>query len=722
MKKILPRIDANGRWFQALSLVGFSFLLGVVMNVTWGDIPATAQLGRIARQDIRADKDYDIVDEEATDRLKEEAAASVLPVFDWDESISPDKIVEDPSDLVPWKERGILIRRVQSSDEPMLLLKDLSIVLSLEGAREQAQRRLKEFKPSHRSVIPPPDPADIRPSFFFNAEMTAASQGKALEDVKPVILQMQAGESIIRSGDRFETRHLKIIEGIRKEKTRRFGWTRILGTFVLVGLFLAVLFFVFKKSARKIRLTPKDYLLLGSLLVLVVAVERSFVFICVAIRGLLPWDVPLSSFYGLIPIAFGAMLVRLVLPLPLAILFVPLGAALAGFLLQGNLNYTLYYLLSSVLGLQLMAGVRSRWHILRAGFELGAFNAILILVLDMVNVTSVSGVVSLEDSGIRIALAFLGGSLSSVFVMIFLPLFESLFNYLTPIKLLEYGSLNHPLLREMIVRAPGTYHHSHMVGTLAEAACDAIGADSLFARVASYFHDIGKMKKASYFIENQTASGSEDRHASLVPSMSALIISSHVKDGVELAQEYKLPQRIVDIIPQHQGTKLISYFYNKAKQAEDKDLHVAAERDYRYPGPKPQTREAGVILLADTIEAATRALKDRNPARIEEVVRNMINKNFIDGQLDECELTLKDLHTIANSFVRILMGVYHQRIEYPPDQQEKMAKELGSGGGAHADKYKPATPLRETPPSHIDETAKGASTNVHRIGPKTMGD
>jgi membrane-associated HD superfamily phosphohydrolase len=191
--------------------------------------------------------------------------------------------------------------------------------------------------------------------------------------------------------------------------------------------------------------------------------------------------------------------------------------------------------------------------------------------------------------------------------------------------------------------------------------------------------------------------------------MSALIISSHVKDGMDMAREYHLPQQIIDIIPQHQGTKLITYFYNKAKEHEDPDLHVVKESDYRYPGPKPQTREAGVILLADTAEAATRALKDRSSTRIEEVVRNMINKNFIDGQLDECELTLKDLNLIASSFVRILMGIYHTRIEYPVDEQEKLAKELTK---EHADKYSQPKPLR---PDSTPETPPSPPTPLRRI-------
>ncbi|MBI3540548.1 MAG: HDIG domain-containing protein, partial [Deltaproteobacteria bacterium] len=240
-----------------------------------------------------------------------------------------------------------------------------------------------------------------------------------------------------------------------------------------------------------------------------------------------------------------------------------------------------------------------------------------------------------------------------------------------------------------------------------------------------YFHDIGKMKKSSYFIENQPIG--EDRHGALSPSMSALIIASHVKDGMDLAKEHKLPQRIIDIIPQHQGTKLISYFYNKAKEQHRRCVEGEAsaalptegatrvpmtdERHFRYPGPKPQTREAGIILLADTTEAATRALKDRSPARLEEVVRNMINKNFIDGQLDECELTLKDLHTIANSFVRILMGIYHQRIEYPPDESEKNRKSEPEGNG---DKYLQSKPIGQ---GSLHEPSKEPPTNIRRLGP-----
>ncbi len=590
-KEIHDFLTRRGPWYATGGLLLFSLVIAVLLNFTWGDIPYDIKVGSIARQDIRADRDYEIVDGE-------------------------------------------------------------------------------------------------------------------------VIIKVQAGESVIRSGDRFEARHAKILQGIRQEKTKTYERTRLVGTFLFVSLLLTVLSFVLEKSQRRFKTEPRDFVFLGTLLILLVLLERVFLFVSFAVRELLPYEIPLSDFYGLIPVAAGTMIVRLILPLPMAIVFAPVGAALAGILVQGSLHYALYYLVGSVFGIPLMANVRNRGQILKVGLWLGLLNALTLIALDMNQITVWGGLLTVQESGIRMVMAFLGGLSCAVTVLILMPVFESLFNYLTPIKLLEYGSLNHPILREMIVQAPGTYHHSHMVGTLAEAACEAIGADSLFARVASYFHDIGKMKKPPYFIENQSAAGGEDRHAALVPSMSALIISSHVKDGLDLAKEYKLPQRIADIIPQHQGTKLISYFYNKAKDAEDPELHVVDEHDYRYPGPKPQTREAGVILLADTVEAATRALTHRSPARLEEVVRNMNNKNFIDGQLDECELTLKDLHTIAKSFVRILMGIYHQRIEYPPDEQEREAM-ADKSGGSNADKYSQSKPSRE---NSLREVEKVPPKHLRRIG------
>ena len=698
-EQVRKRIESFARehlsWSAAIGIFTFSLLMALLMNFSWEELPTDIEVGRIARQDIRADKDYDILDEEATAKLREQALASLQPIFDWDSNLGKAMIIENREILLPWKEKGILVQQVRRPSLPRTLLKDLNKILTPDEAR------LNIGRSSERQ--------SIRATLFFNDHETHLQEEKTLAEIKPIVIHVQAGESVIRSGDHFEPWHVKVVSGIRKEKAKFFGRTRLLGTFGFVTLFLSLFIFSLKKGFRRIRVYGRDFLFVGSLLLTLMALERIILFVGGAIQGLLPMEIPLSAFYGLIPIAAGPMMVRLILPLPMAICLAPVSAALAGVILQGNLNYALFYLAGSIFSIQLMSHVRSRGQILKVGFELGLFQALMLLCLDLTNVGSVTGMVSIQESAIRAFFGFLGGPINASMVLLLMPAFESVFNYLTPIKLLEYGSLNHPILREMIVRAPGTYHHSHMVGTLAEAASEAIGGDSLFARVASYFHDIGKMKKSPYFIENQPIG--EDRHGALSPSMSALIISSHVKDGIDLAREYKLPEKIIDIIPQHQGTKLISYFYNKAKEAENPTLHVVDERDYRYPGPKPQTREAGIILLADTVEAATRALKDRSPARLEEVVRNMINRNFIDGQLDECELTLKDLHTIAKSFIRILMGIYHQRIEYPPELK-KGSESTTFIHGMLTDKYSESKPLGE---DSLKEVSADSPKNITRL-------
>ena len=266
-------------------------------------------------------------------------------------------------------------------------------------------------------------------------------------------------------------------------------------------------------------------------------------------------------------------------------------------------------------------------------------------------------------------MAFLGGVGCAVYVMIGAPIVESISGYTSDIKLLELANLNHPLLRELIVRAPGTYHHSHLVGILAEAAAEAIGANSLLVRVGAYYHDVGKIKKPQYFIENSR--NGENKHEKLSPYMSALIVSAHVKDGLEMAMGAGIPKVISDMIPQHHGTRLISYFYEKARQMKDPEIEKVDEKDFCYPGPKPQTREAAILMLADVTEASVRALKEKSTTRIRQTVQHAINDIFAESQLDQCDLTLRDLNDIAESFVRILLGIYHQRIEYPKGEHEK---------------------------------------------------
>jgi hypothetical protein len=267
------------------------------------------------------------------------------------------------------------------------------------------------------------------------------------------------------------------------------------------------------------------------------------------------------------------------------------------------------------------------------------------------------------------------------------PLVEIAFGYTTDITLLELANLDRPILRQLMIEAPGTYHHSVIVGSMVEAAAVEIDANPLLARVTGYYHDIGKIKKPQYFIENQR--NGKNKHDKLAPSMSSLILVSHIKEGVELAREHKLAKVIVDGIRSHHGTSLIRYFYEKAKLLKGAD--AVQEEDFRYPGPKPCTQEAALVMLADVVEAASRTLENPTPARIKGLVKSLIDRILSDGQLDECDITLKDLHVIAVSFNTILNGIHHHRIEYI--DQRLAADENGKGRAknGHPDRQPPKT-------------------------------
>jgi len=295
----------------------------------------------------------------------------------------------------------------------------------------------------------------------------------------------------------------------------------------------------------------------------------------------------------------------------------------------------------------------------------------------------ISGTLYTLDAVVASLAGFVGGLLSGIVATGVLPLVEIVFGFTTDIKLLELSNMDQPLLKELMVQAPGTYHHSVVISNMVEATAKAVHANPLLAKVSAYYHDIGKMNKPLYFIENQ--SGGENKHEKLAPSMSSLILISHVKDAVELAREYKLGREIIDIIQQHHGTSLISYFYHKAQErqlSKSGKVTEVKEEDFRYPGPKPQTKEAGLVMLADMVEAASRSLVDPTSARIQGMVQKIINKVFSDGQLDACELTLKDLHEIAKGFNKTLSGIFHHRIEYP-ETVPGQAKKVRNGNPDH---------------------------------------
>jgi putative nucleotidyltransferase with HDIG domain len=338
-------------------------------------------------------------------------------------------------------------------------------------------------------------------------------------------------------------------------------------------------------------------------------------------------------------------------------------ALLSGLALEGDLRETIYVFLGSIAAAGTLALPQKRSDLLKAGVAAGAVQIAMVAAFSLYD----AGDPSTSAPLLPTVLAAIGsGLVAGVLSLGLVPVYEGL-GYLTNFKLLELASLGSPLLKELSVQAPGTYHHSVVVGSLAEAAAEAVGANPLFARVACYYHDIGKMKKPQYFIENRQ-SGEANLHDRLTPSMSALVVESHVKDGIEMGLASGLPKAIVDVIPQHHGTRLISFFFNKAKaqaESEGENAPNIVESDFRYPGPKPQTREAGIIMLADGVEASTRSIGDPTPVRVHAMVQKVFSIIQGDGQLDECDLSLKDLATIGGTFEKVLLGMYHRRVAYP---------------------------------------------------------
>ncbi|MBI5873464.1 MAG: HDIG domain-containing protein [Candidatus Omnitrophica bacterium] len=357
------------------------------------------------------------------------------------------------------------------------------------------------------------------------------------------------------------------------------------------------------------------------------------------------------------PVAFFAMLVSLLYrDLELALIFSIALSVFVGINYGGDLYLTSVLLVGGILGSLFVWQARRRSKIITAGFFVGLAQGLCFLTFLRHSGTGSSQILKF------CFIPFLNGFIASFLVAGLLPVFEFLFKVVTNISLLELADFNHPLLKRLVLEAPGTYHHSLMVGNLAEMASEVVGANALLARVGAYYHDIGKLEKPEYFSENQDRCA--NKHDQLSASMSRLVIMDHVKRGMDLAKSNRLNHAIIEFISQHHGTSLVYYFYRRALEATEAKEDVQ-EEVFRYPGPKPQTKETAIVLLADSVEAACRALDEPTAERISDIVRRIINNKFIDGQLDACDLTLRDLEKISTIFIHILGGFYHSRIDYP---------------------------------------------------------
>jgi len=434
----------------------------------------------------------------------------------------------------------------------------------------------------------------------------------------------------------------------------KFGMEQLAGGFLIASLLMFILYRDIMRYKPAYIRKYNMILLLGYLLIGTLLAERLFGYLMFSLSKGLEYKFIDSALFG-IPIASGAMFVSLLFDFHTAITF-SFTISLLSALWVNDASYAIYAFVGSITAAFSVIRCKKRSALLKGGGFVIAANILTVIILLLFK-----GELFTARVHSSIIFAAIGGISVTAIVSIFLPLIEYLFKVTTDISLLELLDLNQPVMKSLMVSAPGTYHHSVIVGNLVESAAEAVGVNPLLARVSSYYHDIGKVKMPDYFVENQ--SGAASKHEKLTPHMSSLIIVNHVKEGVELARQYKLPEPIIDIIEQHHGTMLITYFYQKAKDKRESTLPV--EEDYKYHGPKPQTRVAALVMMADAVEAASRVLTEPTPARIASLVDRIINHIFLEGQLDECELTLKDLHEIKKSFTYILTGIFHKRIDYP---------------------------------------------------------
>lgn len=493
----------------------------------------------------------------------------------------------------------------------------------------------------------------VAPNLTINVEDTERLRDEARRSVASIKQRYLQDEMIIDKNAKVEPQHVEALEALAAhlvEEEMKDRTTRLLQTAaaaVIAAFILVVLGFYLATREPAVYDSP-GLLLLLAIVTLATAAIASYI-----------RTEDMQTFF--VPTPLAAMLLAILLSPQLALVVSFLLALFIGSLF-GDFYVALICALTAAVAVFSVRHVRHRNQFYRAIILLPASYAVLIVAADLLRFVQPEQINSHLLPGIFIGVA------TPIVIQGLLPIFESLFTVTTDITLLELSDLNRPLLRELAIRAPGSYTHSLIMANLSEAAAQRIGANPLLARVGCYYHDIGKMLKPEYFTENQGLRGGRNPHDHLTPSMSALIIDSHVKDGVALAEENGLPKAIVDLIPQHHGTTVLEIFYNRAIELGVENVR---RDDFRYDGPKPQTKEAGILMLADSVESAARTLTERTPNRVRQLVRRIAQQKFTAGELDECPLTLRDLHAIEESFIPVLMGTLHGRLEYPWQKDEK---------------------------------------------------
>jgi putative nucleotidyltransferase with HDIG domain len=572
-------------------------------------------------------------------------------------------VVEQSGLLAADRERGIVVRTVSGGPKSETAVRDFERIRDLARARADVEKlaadQLAELPPRTARATAALVRRALRPTLVYDDGETRRREAEKRAQVKDVLLQIKKGEKIIGDGEQVTKTHLLIFHAIlaagRSTEMEQVRW----GGGLFAALVCAALFEFGRRNVRKFRGRSRDVLLLAGLLVAQLLLVRGALSGADLLHDLARDSLPpryagylAQLLPAAVPYALGSLLVRFLLSSEAALIWTAAFAPLCGLLAGGSLQVAVAALVGGVVAADRIGHAGSKAAVFRAGLFTGLATAIVLSAFALFQ----GRFFTLETIA-----AGLGGIIGGALVipclaLLFSPMLETLFGYVTDIELLKLANFNHPVLKDLIVQAPGTYHHAILIGQLVEAAAREIGANPLLARVGAYYHDIGKGKNPLYFGENQKG---ENKHDDLSPRESAYMILRHVSDGVEIAKAAKLPRKVIDFIPQHHGTRLIGHFFHRAKdEAERRGAPPPTEAEFRYPGPRPQTRETALVMIADMVIALSRSLTSGAEEKLRQLVENGIQAAVSEGQLDECDITLRDLEKTSDSFVRSLQELY----------------------------------------------------------------
>ena len=669
------KVMANDNIIKASVLVFMFLIIYGILMITSAPKKYSLRIGDIA--DIDIDAPANMVDKTATEMKRKEAEEIVQPIYKLDLTVQIE--LENKIDLFfsqleeqRSNEELNLDQKLQNikaqsaidldkesyealfncSTQDLLQMKDNIKYLMNQILNERFNDKQLESKRAEIadffSKLPKKNKLNdigakitatiIKPNLFYDDEETKLRKGEARADIGEILIKK--GTRIISKGQELSIQQIQLLKdyGLLKDENRNdYRISLSYGILIMISMIVFCLYIW--------RFCPNIWTSNSMLLLISINVIINLL-IAVGTRNI-------SNY--IMPIPACALIVTILIDSRIAIVVNILMTIIVGFITEFNITIMVVMLLSGLLGSIIVSKTQHRSVVIYAGLAVALINILSIFSFGLIN--NIEAKYYIYD----VSYGIVGGIFTSVLTIGLLPFFESVFDIITPIKLMELSNPNQQLLRRLLIEAPGTYYHSILVGNLSEAAAEEVDANALLCRVGSYYHDIGKLKRPYFFKENQLTK--ENPHDKISPNLSASIIISHVKDGIETAKKFKLPSKVIDIISQHHGDTLVAYFYHKAVASQGAD--TVSEEKFRYPLLKPQSKEAAIVLLADSIEAYVRSLSEPTKDEVEKGVRKILFDKINDNQLSECNLTLKDIESITQAFVKVLAGIFHDRIEYP---------------------------------------------------------